>query len=488
MSPAPTHRPAVRMVSPGSFHEVDHFYPRVLNAQLHPLVRFFQSLGNHRIAERYCHLHPEADRDAVRAALSRRLRWFRWGGTDLFHTTTPRGERRIVVIETNSSPSGQKSFPRADEVSEQGGFAKLVAQTLLPSLARRGVPQGGLAVLYDKNEMEASGYAAALADAAGEPVLLVPFFDGDPDPSARFSDDRVLEVRGPDGAWAPIRGALRYVTQRPWNRIPPITRTVLLNPVLICLAGGRNKLLAAKAYDLHNATLRASGLRIRVPETIWDVGLGEVPLWVERMGGYAVVKNPYSNAGQGVWTLTSPEELAAFQALDHPYDRFIVQALIGNAGWSSQGRDGRLYHVGTMPDRKGDIHVADVRFMVASGDAGFYPVAIYARRSKDPLAARLEPGMASWDMLGTNLSVKQGDGTWTTETERLLLMDHRDFNRLGLGLDDLIEGYLQTVLSMTAIDEMAARLVNSKGRFRRRMFRTMNPDDALVAELAPESK
>ncbi len=41
--------------------------------------------------------------------------------------------------------------------------------------------------------------------------------------------------------WAPVRACLRYVTQRPWNRIPPITRTLIFNPVLACLAGGRNK-------------------------------------------------------------------------------------------------------------------------------------------------------------------------------------------------------------------------------------------------------
>lgn len=33
-------------------------------------------------------------------------------------------------------------------------------------------------------------------------------------------------------------------------------------------------------------------------------------------------------------------------------------------------------------------------------------------------------------MLGTNLSVKE-DGKWSTETNRLLLMDRKDFNQLG---------------------------------------------------------
>ena len=37
-------RAAYELVPPGSFEAERHFYPRVLNAQIHPLVRFFLSL------------------------------------------------------------------------------------------------------------------------------------------------------------------------------------------------------------------------------------------------------------------------------------------------------------------------------------------------------------------------------------------------------------------------------------------------------------
>lgn len=224
--------------------------------------------------------------------------------------------------------------PPSGEPEGGGGYRELVSKALMPALAAAAaagrLPEGRLAVLYDKNKMEASGYAAALADLAQEPVLLVPFHDSEgggassggnapsssvevvaasgdaagaaasaqncsvaaapsassatasaPAPSplsfssvVRFTEDGVLEVRV-DGAacaeevdsdgdgsgggglmsqqapgalntpaaavWAPVRACLRYVTQRPWNRIPPITRTLIFNPVLACLAGGRNK-------------------------------------------------------------------------------------------------------------------------------------------------------------------------------------------------------------------------------------------------------
>lgn len=469
-------------IPPNRFEVTRHFYPRVLNAQLHPMVRYFFLLGNERIAKRYVHLHPEVNPEAVARLLAHMPRFFRWGGSDLFHVTTERGNRRIIVIETNSSPSGQKSMPFLHEVYGEEGYRRVLERAFLP-LLQAAPTNGELAVLYDKNEMETSGYAATLADLVDEPVWWVPLFDDDPEPPVRFIDGARLEIRTPEGDWRPIRAAFRYVTQRPWNRIPPLAETALLNPPVVCLTGGRNKMMAAKAYDVFNAARQPDGLRVRVPETIWDVAQGDVPLWVRRMGGFAVVKNPYSNAGQGVYTITSDDELEAFMATDFPYERFIVQGLVGNYTWSSETAQGRFYHVGTVPNRRGNIYVSDLRFMVGAGPGGFFPVACYARRARQPLATQLRRGQDSWGMLGTNLSVKQPDGTWATEPERLLLMDGRDFNKLGLGLDDLIEGYLQTVMAMTAIDEMAQQFVTEDGAFRYEAFRSMNPDASLAGEI-----
>ena len=80
--------------------------------------------------------------------------------------------------------------------------------------------------------------------------------------------------------------------------------------------------------------------------------------------------------------------------------------MIGNNGWSSVSHHGRLYHVGTIPNLKGNIYAADLRMMIGSSPEGFFPVAIYARRARLPLAECLQQGAQSWDMLGTNLSVK----------------------------------------------------------------------------------
>ena len=169
--------------------------------------------------------------------------------------------------------------------------------------------------------------------------------------------------------------------------------------------------------------------------------------------------------------------------MEFHYDHFIVQSLIGNSKWSSQSQFGRFFHVGTMPDRKLNLYAADLRFMVGAGPDGFFPVAVYARRARKPLTDDLNDGDDSWDMLGTNLSVKQPDGSFTTQPERLLLVDSRDFNRLGFGLDDLIESYMQTVMCVSAIDEMAQGLITTKGKFRRKLFQSINPDKRFNEEL-----
>jgi len=158
--------------------------------------------------------------------------------------------------------------------------------------------------------------------------------------------DGVMQVCTTEGKWTPIRAAFRYVTQKPWNRLPLHSKTRLLNPTIACLAGGRNKMVAAKAYDIFNTELQQFGLKINIPETIWDVSKNEIPLWVKKMGGQAVIKVPYSNAGQGVYTIVTEKELAAFMELEFEYDQFIVQSLIGNYNWGSTTAAGKLYHVG----------------------------------------------------------------------------------------------------------------------------------------------
>lgn len=473
---------AVR-VQPGSFDSRQYWYEKAFNASIHPLLKIFLNLNHARLIQRYCHLYPSVDGVVLHDLLNYELKHFHWSGADLINVTSAQGQRQIVVIENNSCPSGQKSMPLQDEHQEQGGYRNLMERSFKPFVeAKRELMTGALAVIYDKNEMENKGYAAAMADVFGEPVFLATYKDQDPDPHVRFNDG-VLEVREVNHIWHPIRAAFRYVTQKPWNRIPIHTKTLIFNPVIACLAGGRNKLVASKAYSIFNAELAPAGLHIHTPETIWDVTKNQVPIWVKKLGGQAVVKVPYSNAGQGVYTIVTKAELDAFMRRDFDYDKFIVQSLIGNYQWTSKTAQGKLYHVGMVPSSKEHTFAFDLRMMLSGTANGIKPLVVYSRRAAAPLKDKISADDISWSMLGTNLSFLDDNGGWQTDTSRLLLMDRRDFNSLGLGLDDLIEAYIQTVLSTIAIDKMAETLVSQQGRFQEWLFQSLDEDTALLNEI-----
>ncbi len=473
----------LRIINPNEFEAHNHWYPKALNATIHPMINFFLNLDKERLITRYCHMHPKVDKGKLREILNYKSKYFLWAGADLLNVTSAGGKRQMVVIENNSCPSGQKSMPLIDDNQEQGSYKLMIERTFKPYLKNlRNKIKGGLAVIYDKNPMEASGYAKVIADVMKEPVYYIDFYKDDPNPRVLFKDG-IMYIRDEQEQLIPIRAAFRYLTQKPWNRLPLYSKTKILNPVIACLAGGRNKMVAAKAYDIFNSEIQEYGLKINVPETIWDVRKNEVPIWVKKMGGHAVIKVPYSNAGQGVYTIVTEDELNKFMELEFEYDLFIVQSLIGNSNWSSITSSGKLYHVGTIPNQKNQTFVADIRMMVSATEAGIKPLCTYARRAKKPLVDNIENGTDSWGMLGTNLSYKNSDGTWGSDTNRLVLMDRRDFNKLGVGLDDLIEAYIQTVLSMVAIDKMAKMLMNTQGKFRMRLFKSLNNDKNLLDEI-----
>lgn len=153
-------------------------------------------------------------------------------------------------------------MPLLDDNQEQGSYRLLVERTFRPYLKNlRHKIKGGLAVIYEKNPMETSGYAEVIADVMQEPVHYVSFYDNEDNPAVRYVDG-VMEIRTETDTWVPIRAAFRYVTQKPWNRIPVHSKTRILNPILACLAGGQNKMVAAKAYEFFNGEYASAGLQI----------------------------------------------------------------------------------------------------------------------------------------------------------------------------------------------------------------------------------
>jgi hypothetical protein len=282
------------IVEPHNFQMERHYYPRIQNAKLHISLEEFLRLGNNRIAARYAQLHPGITKEDVLQVLTTPTKLFRWAGADLFNVMDKDNGRYMVVVETNSCPSGQKSMPMSTgQDDESNGYHVLMREVFAPWIREQTVagalPRGGLAVVYDKNPMEALGYASALATVMEEPVYTVKHYNDDPDAPVRWEKDGCLHIRqrhaNGNEEWLPIRAVFRYLTQKPWTRLPVNAKTLILNPIEACLAGGRNKLTAAHAYQRLNDTL-PSGLRIRAPLTVMNVDKNDVGTWIDKMGGW----------------------------------------------------------------------------------------------------------------------------------------------------------------------------------------------------------
>ncbi len=486
-------------VEPGSFDIDVHYYREPQQSELHPTVRKFVNMTDKEMVKRYAQLHPKVNKRMLMELLHYKPKHFYWAGGDLFPVTDFNGSQQMVILETNSSPSGQKSRPsggygsyeKAMDNADKAGF-DIVGRAFVGAMEDNAFAHdkanGRVAVLFDKNYKETTGYAATLADLLKENVLLVPHYRDSPD-NAKWGKDGILQVKDEKGKWTPVRAAYRYVTQAPWERIPTKSRTMLFNPILACLAGGRNKAMAFTAYHQMNEKLLANdaGFSINMPKTFNNIEMKDIPGKIKELGGLAVVKVPYSNAGQGVYVISSDDDLKAFQKDQEggSYQKYIVQELIGPAGWIPNPTETSRFHRGAINFNKKDKEprVFDMRMMVVRGKKGWEFVTANGRYASKPMTNDVKKYPVS-EVLKTNLSVKEGKNRFNSDSSRLIPIHDQGFNKMALSLDDLIEGKIQTVLSAVAIDQLAKQLVDTNGDFNEALFNKLNgKDDSLMTEI-----
>ena len=471
------------LIRPNSFQLNKHYYPAVLLSSLSSKAEQFLSLDNQTIAHRYSQKYGEVNTEELSKLLKSSPLFFGWSGGDLFHVHDRREkdmQEKMLLIEMNTCPSGQKSMPNR----HQNGYHDMMRRMFKP-LIMSWKTKGALAVIFDQSPMEARGFAEALADVMNENVFYVKFENKEKLSIDVKFIDRQLAVKDATGEWHLIRAAFRYVTQKPWNRIPLNTKTLIVNPIVACLAGGRNKMLASHAYQLFNEKYAKHGIQIRVPETIINVHREDIPSCIKKLGGMGVIKVPYLNSGQGIFTVVNDKELNKFMTMVpvSSYHSYIVQSLIGHHSWDTN--DSRRYtHVLTSSEEKNDGYVKDLRVQICSSPDGFKATSIYCRRARQPLSSDINMIDHSWEMLGTNLCVKKGSeasSEWTTESDRLIIMSDNDTS--GLSIDNLIDGYVQTVLGTLAIDQLAQQLMDEDGNFNMILFKSLNDDDDLISEI-----
>jgi hypothetical protein len=434
------------------------------NKESHPKVVRFLNMSQEEKIARYANSHPNTNIQTLTKILSSEVEHLRWSGSDLLNVFDTSGKKHKYLLETNSCPSGALDLPtRTQEHTGKTPYEMILEGTLIPQIKE----EGDLAVIWDKNRRGTRAYAKTLASLTGRPVHHIPLLDSS---EFRFPKSEYLTFND-----RKLAGVFRYVTQLPWERLAIDTATPMVNPIIGCIAGGRNKLIAAKAYQEFNDAFE--GVKINVPYTTSELTREETLETLKEWGNIAVIKDPYSNAGQGVYTITNQKELEEFKKISNPEGIYIVQQLIGNQEFTSNGRLNPLVHVGSNPI-DGNNYAIDIRMMVINSTEGYKPVSLYGRRARAPLESRVSENTSSWDILGTNLSVKLGEDKWRyDEEERQLVVTPEDFPKLNIGVDDLIDIYVQACFSNYAINDMANKLM-PKGQFNREIFKKLNNDPA----------
>ncbi|CAG8814736.1 7723_t:CDS:2, partial [Racocetra fulgida] len=145
-------------------------------------------------------------------------------------------------------PAGQGAMPLLDK--RPNGY-KFLAQTAFKQALKKADPSlGELAIVCDvaSDEADLTGFAAAISEETKEHVWIVMIYD-----VAQYNqflkwENKVLYIKDKDEA------------------------------------GGQNKILAAKSFELFNIELSGSGLAIRFPRTVCNVNKSEISSCIEKMG------------------------------------------------------------------------------------------------------------------------------------------------------------------------------------------------------------
>lgn len=463
---------------PKKLNPVDLGYGLAHGSSSHHLVDQFLKMSQEEIAASYA-FRQGIKKERVLELLKRETTYMLWSGSDILNVIDVNGKKRKVILETNSCPSGAKDLPSANfGCLEDSAYGKILSATLLPRIER----EGDLAVLWDKNKVETKAYGQVLANLTGRRVHYIPLFNQDDVKQLNF-DPHTLKINGFN-----IAGTWRYVTQEPWKRISVYPKTVMINPIIACIAGGRNKLIAAKAYNEFNQN--NPDLAIDIPYTTEEMNKQEVINLLKKWK-YGVVKLPYSNAGQGVFTIASERDLKEFEQEVSADKSLILQQLIGFEQITSNGTMSPLTHVGGIVD--GKRFAIDLRMMVINGQhqdgqTGYKPVSLYARRAAQPLEDLCKPDVPSWEVLGTNLSELTGKEKytnrkkWAVHNDRRIVTTEKDFPQLDLSLDDLVDAYVTTVKANAAINDIAEYLMEG-GEFHPQRFSELNGDQTIVKTL-----
>ena len=70
----------------GEFQSEKCFYPKALNATIHPIVKKFFNMKNELIINRYAQLNPTVDAQVLKQMFEYKSKNFKWAGELILHS------------------------------------------------------------------------------------------------------------------------------------------------------------------------------------------------------------------------------------------------------------------------------------------------------------------------------------------------------------------------------------------------------------------
>jgi hypothetical protein len=399
------------------------------------------------IIECYLNNIGKNSRETLRYIMNERSRHFILAGVDLMAVENREtGERDFLLLEINSAPGFIYCTPEND--AAEYGYKRLIH--LLLDHTPKDQWDGIVHFSEGKVPVEDRGFFHYYREILKRDVNILGPRDLE---KLSLNRENQLEYRG-----RPITGAIRYIHKDPWNYLAPSVKGTFINSTKVDLCGGRDKLMAERAFDsciVHNKKIvlsRPECFTAHTREELEHIILSkEFPL---------VVKKRFLNSGIGIYFILN-KDLSVLKELSDKDFPIVVQQMIIAPG-TGINSDFPWEQKGVCIE--GKRYAYDLRVVVASGPDGYKPLMVYGRRGRRPFSDLKNCGHGTEifdDIFKVNIAKKKGSD-FVFESNRLILPTDEGWEMLGITESELMAAYMESILSLYAADRFCD---SYEGRF-----------------------
>lgn len=140
------------------------------------------------------------------------------------------------------------------------------------------------------------------------------------------------------------------------------------------------------------------------------------------------------------------------------------------------------------------MYAYSFRVLACNSPSGFKMITICCARAPAPFAKHGETAEIAPGLLNKITTVHEDDvyitniGTKVDGEMRSFYLDDAGMKGMGVTMDDVIDGFMQTVYSIHALDNMCKKLTMENGELNLQLLQELNPDPQLLAEVVTNWK